>query len=98
MTPEFLEVFGRDPAEDSQDSASGELEQQLSALSDASYAVSNIDGLFENLMVSGGKLYCLDYEWVFDFPVPAGFVRYRNLVYFYYKYEGLLDYENAVQF
>ena len=98
MTPEFLEVFGRDPAEDSQDSAPGELEQQLSALSDASYAVSNIDGLFENLMVSGGKLYCLDYEWVFDFPVPAGFVRYRNLVYFYYKYEGLMDYENAADF
>lgn len=47
VTPEFLEVFGRNPAEDSQDSASGELEQQLSALSDASYAVSNIDGLFE---------------------------------------------------
>lgn len=98
VTPEFLEVFGRNPAEDSQDSASGELEQQLSALSDASYAVSNIDGLFENLMVSGGKLYCLDYEWVFDFPVPAGFVRYRNLVYFYYKYEGLMDYENAADF
>ena len=49
-------------------------------------------------MVSGGKLYCLDYEWVFDFPVPAGFVRYRNLVYFYYKYEGLMDYENAADF
>ena len=98
VTPEFLEVFGRDPAEDSQDSVSQELEQQLSALSDASYAVSNIDGLFENLMVSDGKLYSLDYEWVFDFPVPAGFVRYRNLVYFYYKYEGLMDYENAADF
>ena len=34
----------------------------------------------------------------FEFPIPAGFIRYRNLVYFYYKYEGLLDYENAVQF
>lgn len=40
----------------------------------------------------------MDYEWVFDFPVPAGFVRYRNLVYFYYKYEGLMDYENAADF
>lgn len=48
-------MFGRVLAEDSQDSAPGELEQQLSALSDASYAVSNIDGLFENLMVSGGQ-------------------------------------------
>ena len=36
--------------------------------------------------------------WVFDFPIPSGFVRYRNLVYFYYKYEGLMEYENATQF
>ena len=43
-------------------------------------------------------LYCMDYEWVFDFPIPSGFVRYRNLVYFYYKYEGLMEYENATQF
>ena len=40
----------------------------------------------------------MDYEWVFDFPIPSGFVRYRNLVYFYYKYEGLMEYENATQF
>lgn len=79
VTPEFIEVFGEIPA-----------------VSDISYQVSNIDGLFENLMIVDQgwqeNLYCLDYEWVFDFPVPAGFVQYRNLAYFYYKYQGLLDY------
>lgn len=80
VTPEFSEVFGDVPD-----------------ISDISYKVSNIDGLFENLMIvedggSGSALYCLDYEWVFDFPVPARFVQYRNLAYFYYKYHGLMDY------
>ena len=83
-TDQFKEVFG--------DS------EEILSLQDTSYEVSNIDGLFENLMETQDGLYCLDYEWVFDFPIPAGFIRYRNLVYFYYKYEGLLDYENAVQF
>ena len=83
-TKPFTEVFG--------DS------EEVISLQDASYEVSNIDGLFENLMVTADGLYCMDYEWVFDFPIPAGFVRYRNLVYFYYKYEGLIEYENAAQF
>lgn len=87
VTPEFTEVFGEIPD-----------------ISDSSYRVSNIDGLFENLMVVEGEdgredgLYCLDYEWVFDFPVPAHFVQYRNLAYFYYKYENLLDYEGLEGF
>lgn len=95
VTPEFLEVFGREQEGEGQETS---LAEKLSGFSDASYEVSNIDGLFENLMTSEGKLYCLDYEWVFDFPVPAGFVRYRSLVYFYYKYEGLMSYENAAEF
>ena len=44
------------------------------------------------------KLYCLDYEWVFDFPVPARFVQYRNLAYFYYKYQGLMSYAGLEEF
>lgn len=83
-TDQFKEVFGDN--------------EEILSLQDTSYEVSNIDGLFENLMETQDGLYCLDYEWVFDFPIPAGFIRYRNLVYFYYKYEGLLDYENAAQF
>ena len=83
-TDPFKEVFG-----DSED---------VLSLQDTSYEVSNIDGLFENLMETEDGLYCMDYEWVFDFPIPSGFVRYRNLVYFYYKYEGLMEYENATQF
>ena len=95
VTPEFTEVFGEIPDID-----------------DISYKVSNIDGLFENLMLvkadaknhgqdgqaGDERLYCLDYEWVFDFPVPAHFVQYRNLAYFYYKYQGLLQYAGLEDF
>lgn len=65
---------------------------------DQAYKVSNIDELFENLMDVDGQIYCLDYEWVFDFPVPAGFVRYRNLAYFYYKYSSLMSYHSLEEF
>lgn len=59
-------------------------------MTDRVVAVSNVDGLFENLMISGGKVYGIDYEWVFDFPIPAGFLHYRNLLYFYRRYENIL--------
>lgn len=85
ITPEFTEVFGEIPE-----------------IRDISYKVSNIDGLFENLMIvtedGEERLYCLDYEWVFGFPVPAHFVQYRNLAYFYYKYQGLMSYESLEGF
>lgn len=67
-------------------------------LSDRAYRASNIDGLFENLMEVDGRIYCLDYEWVFDFPVPEGFVRYRNLAYFYYKYQRQMVYGSLEEF
>lgn len=46
-----------------------------------------------NVLTEAGapRLYCLDYEWVPDFPVPAQFIRYRNLHYFYRKFGGFLS-------
>ena len=55
------------------------------------YTVSNIDGLFENMMVTADGTYCLDYEWVFDFPVPLSFVQYRTLYYFHRQYQSIMD-------
>ncbi len=52
--------------------------------------VSNVDGLFENLMMANGTFYGIDYEWVFDFPIPAKFLHFRNLLYFYRRYENIL--------
>ncbi len=43
--------------------------------------VTNIDMVCQNLIL-GSPRTMLDYEWSFDFPVPAGFVLYRILYYY----------------
>lgn len=48
--------------------------------------VTNIDMALQNLIVADGKVFCIDYEWVFDFPVPFEFVLYRCAEVFYLKY------------
>lgn len=82
VTPDYTEVFG----EAGQD------------LEDVSFAVSNVDALFENMMLTEDGMYCLDYEWVFQFPIPAGFVKYRTLYYFYQQYHSLMEYESREMF
>lgn len=52
--------------------------------------VSNIDGLFENMLITGDGTYCLDYEWVFDFPVPLSFLKYRTLFYLHRQYQSVM--------
>lgn len=57
---------------------------------DEAFAVSNVDCLFENVILTDNGPCCLDYEWVFSFPVPLGFIRYRVLYYFYEQYKSIL--------
>ena len=84
-TEAFEEVFGSQP-------------EDFSFEGD-SYPVTNLDGIFENMMEDkDGNIWVIDYEWVFDFPVPAEFARYRNLAYFYYKYEKLMEYADLTAF
>jgi len=75
VTPEFTKVFGELP---SGAEAGGD-----------SLQVSNIDMLFENILL-GEETYCLDYEWVFFFPVPLEYIKYRILFYFFRQYRSLL--------
>ncbi len=70
----------------------GEKEMEtLAGSSAACLRVSNIDLLFENVMLTDDGNYCLDYEWVFDFPVPIDYIRYRILFYAYRQFKSLLD-------
>ncbi len=55
------------------------------------FHVSNIDLLFENILLTDEGNYCLDYEWVFDFPVPIDFIRYRILFYAYRQFKSLMS-------
>ena len=45
------------------------------------YPTTNIDSNLDNFMTADGKTYCIDYEWIADFPVPIRFVGYRTLFY-----------------
>lgn len=55
------------------------------AESEDAYPVTNIDSNFDNFLSDGNKIWCIDYEWVADFPVPVRFIKYRTLLYFYTK-------------
>lgn len=43
----------------------------------------NIDSILSNFIKVGQKVYCIDYEWVFSFPIPLFFLKYRLLHDFY---------------
>lgn len=51
-----------------------------------SLIVTNIDMILQNLIKERGKVYCIDYEWCFDFPIPNEFLLYRTISSFYRKY------------
>lgn len=80
ITPEFEEVFG------------SLLSAEEGVKKDWAFQIANIDCLFENIMLTEQGAYCLDYEWVFQFPVPVTFIKYRVLYYFYEQYKSILSY------
>ncbi len=68
---EFVKVFG-----------GWECELELAAV-----PVADIDMIFSNIIVDNdGNWNIIDYEWSFDFEVPANFVLYRALVDYLYKH------------
>ena len=73
VTGGFVDVFGN--------------EQEYKCLEDLdAVSVANIDMIPENFIWNGNRLYCLDCEWVLEFPVPLEFIKYRSLFYFYRKF------------
>lgn len=86
LTPEFTEVFGDDK------NISWEIFEGQECLE-----ISNIDALFENILLTENGMYCLDYEWVFPFPIPVRFIEYRILFYFYRQYHSILTACSSVE-
>lgn len=73
MTEEFERIFG---AADEEEAA------VLKGMK--SLAVSNIDSILSNFVrLPDGTLVCLDYEWVFTFPIPVEYLIYRTVYYYY---------------
>ncbi len=54
-------------------------------------SVANIDMIPENFMLDETGLYCLDCEWVLEFPIPLEYIKYRSLLYFYRKFSKAIE-------
>ncbi len=49
-----------------------------------SFQLSNIDMIFENILINEKCWMLIDYEWCFEFAVPVDFILYRALHYYVY--------------
>ena len=64
-TEEFKKIFGEPSIPEESESSN----------------IINIDLVFSNIIRSNGNDTIIDYEWVFDFPIPLEFVFWRGLTY-----------------
>lgn len=55
-----------------------------------SLSVTNVDMIFSNMKVEDGKITVFDSEWVFDFPIPYNYVKWRAIKEFYVQYYAYL--------
>ena len=69
-TEQFIEIFGH------QTSISGK----------PALKVANIDLNFDNIIINGDDVTIIDYEWVFNFPIPINYVIYRAVTVLHTKY------------
>ena len=47
-----------------------------------SMSMTDVDMILSNIIVKDGEWYLIDYEWTFDFKIPARFVIYRGIAAF----------------
>lgn len=80
-TKEFVEYFGN-----------RNLSPRLFAMS-----ISNLDSIFQNIILSDDKYYFIDYEWTIQFPIPINFIKWRCLFYFFKNYEDILKNMESVK-
>lgn len=59
--------------------------------------IGNIDAIFDNFLVRGDEIYLIDYEWLFDFPIPIEYIRFRSVYYFYAKNGNYLKNKISMQ-
>ncbi len=52
---------------------------------------ANVDEILDNFLITDGGLTLIDYEWVFDFPVPIRYIQFRTIYYFYVKNHSILS-------
>lgn len=56
-----------------------------------SHIYSNIDLNFENIIFSCNNYHIIDYEWVYNFPIPLDYVMYRAITQFFNRYHSQIS-------
>lgn len=51
---------------------------------------NNIDIIFSNI-INDGQSHVIDYEWIFNFPIPQEFILYRSLFFLYHSSPEVRD-------
>ncbi|MGW8443648.1 coiled-coil domain-containing protein [Paenibacillus sp. S33] len=75
-TPEFISVFGE--------------KSKLLGLN--SFTIANIDLNLDNILLGDdNQLSIIDYEWVYLFPIPLNFIKFRAINSFYYSHYASLQ-------
>lgn len=59
--------------------------------------ITNFDCIAQNIILSNNKKYIIDYEWVYDFPIPLDFTFYRVLKQFYTDCKGKFPFEKMLE-
>lgn len=66
------------------------------------FNICNFDSIFSNFIRTPNGIVCIDYEWVFGFPIPVNFIKYRMLHYLYEEKESYLsdkcDFDEFISF
>ena len=53
---------------------------------------ADLDMNFDNFIIQNNNIYAIDYEWVFDFPIPVEYIKFRTAYLFHVKnYNFLAD-------
>ena len=74
-TDAFCRIFGN--------GFSDEAEDWTSLKGRGAVRIADIDLVFDNIIRKNDKWVLLDYEWVFEFPIPVDFLKFRTAAYFY---------------
>jgi glycosyltransferase involved in cell wall biosynthesis/uncharacterized protein YoxC len=69
ITDEFTAVFGNEGVD--------------ALVGTDAVKISNFDSIYDNFIKVEDEIYCIDYEWVFHFPIPLSFLKYRTIKYYY---------------
>lgn len=64
---------------------------------DTALKITNFDCIAENMIMADDRLYFIDYEWVFDFPIPLDFCFFRILRQFSIDNQGKYNMERLLE-